>query len=120
MSPSGEKKADAPFTIPMPGTSSRERDVRPYTRGFEDESRPREDDRDIASERDLALVLVLANTVPSPSRRRADAAIFSEAIEQARKSLRPPRHCGSGSQEHRLCRRSSRHPNAGRDEFVIT
>ncbi len=42
------KKADAPFTIPMPGTSSRERDVRPYTRGFEDESRPREADRDIA------------------------------------------------------------------------
>jgi hypothetical protein len=43
-----DKKADAPFTIPMPGTSSRERDVRPYTRGFEDESRPREADRDIA------------------------------------------------------------------------
>lgn len=41
-------KADAPFTIPMPGTSSRKRDVRPYTRGFEDESRPREADRDIA------------------------------------------------------------------------
>ena len=36
------KKADAPFTIPMPGTSSRKRDVRPRTRGFEDESKPRE------------------------------------------------------------------------------
>lgn len=46
---SARKKADAPFTIPMPGTSSRKRDVRLYTRGFEDESRPREADRDIAA-----------------------------------------------------------------------
>jgi hypothetical protein len=48
------KKADAPFTIPMPGTSSRKRDVRPYTRGFEDESGPREADKD-TPERDRAL-----------------------------------------------------------------
>src|SRR5262249_44703563 len=83
---SADKKADAPFTIPMPGTSSRERDVRPYTRGFEDESRPREADRDIAVSATWRSPSVLANSMPSPAPTARRPAHWPETVERPRKS----------------------------------
>ena len=74
------RKADAPFTIPMPGTSSRKRDVRPYTRGFEDESKPREADRDIAVSATERSPSVLANSMPSPRQPRRDRAMAGKSL----------------------------------------